>query len=391
MRTPARYLAIAAALLAGCRSAPPVPPGMPRGSPPPLDLPVGPAPAFSPDPAALPVIDGTRVGAADLAPEPPGYRPLTEDQCRREAAARAPLAALIVPDAADDNCPGLRDLVVLADRNRAAGDALVEFYRLADADGRAAVIRDALPTLDRLRAEVAALKAQGVRLPTDPAELDRQRAALLGVLVQADLGAGVFDVDLKRRVGVPGRPPERLRPAGPFAPVAAPPEDRDALVDAALAARPDLQLLRLAYLRLTPETLPRVRELLDEPVKLAIKPPDPLKPRRGKEPDPEAVAEVAVRRAQLGELIARRERQAADQVRAAAAATAAQVLQVGLAKWKLDQLTTAAAAGPDPGPLARLAAELDIARARADVVAAVTAWHQARVRLLAAQGVLGGP
>lgn len=393
MWTSGRLLALAAATwLGGCRSAPPVAVSAPPpGSPPPLELTTGPGSSLEPDLSVLPRLDATRISAAEVAPESTTFRLLGEEQCRREAAARAPLPALTPAG----DCQAWRDHLAAEARNRAAADALDAYFRLADAEARGDIARAGLPTLDRLRAGVAAARANGVRIPIDPDDLDRQRAALLGLLGQADLGATLLDIDLKRRVGVPGKTAERLRPAGPFPPVAPPPADRDALVQTALETRPDLRLLRTAYLGLTPETLPDVRALIRDAGGL----PDIVakatvdKTGRRKDADRAAAdaAELAVRQAQLLELVTRRERQAADEVRAAAVTLAAQTTQVGLTRWRLDQLRDKQAAGPDPGPLGRLAAELEIARVRADMVAAVMAWHQGRVKLLAAQGLLGGP
>jgi hypothetical protein len=105
--------------------------------------------------------------------------------------------------------------------------------------------------------------------------------------------------------------------------------------------------------------------------------------------DAAALAELEVRRQQLFDLIAERERQAADEVRAAAVALNSQTTQVALARWRAEHLAAQVAEARPQGPLAELAAELEAYRARAEVVAAVTAWHRSRVKLLAAQGLLG--
>jgi hypothetical protein len=244
-------------------------------------------------------------------------------------------------------------------------------------------------------------RAEGVRVPVDPDELDRQRAGLLGLIAQADAGARALDIDLKRRVGVPGRTPERLRPVGQFG-VSANPPDVEAAVRTAVETRPDLLALRSVYVQLSPETLPVVRELVrgrlgsgsglvaGDPVRgVLVRPLLALLLGRSRRLDAAALAELEVRRGQLFELIAERERQAADEVRAAAVALTAQTTQVALARWKAEQLAAQVAESKPQGPLQELAAELEAYRARAEVVAAVMAWHRARVKLLAAQGLLG--
>jgi hypothetical protein len=264
-------------------------------------------------------------------------------------------------------------------------------------------MRATLPVLDRLRERVRKARAEGLMVPVDPDELDRQRASLLGLIARADLGAKSLDIDLKRRTGVSGRTVERLRPQGSFG-VAAQPVDLDAAIRTALETRPDLLALREAYLRISPASLPAVREMLRGALGQGASAPAADSVRgvvvrslvavilaryRSKQLDELVLAELAVRRQQLFDLIAERERQAADEVRAAAVALNAQVTQVALARWRAEQLAKKVADAKKQGPLTELAAELEAYRARTDVIAAVMAWHRARVKLAAAQGQLG--
>jgi hypothetical protein len=406
----------AAVLAAGCHT-----PSSPPASPPPAvplppELPLVPPASFEPDYKTLPSLDPLAATADDVAPPPAGYRGLTEEVCRREAAARASAAGLFnqenrIPPridlrrtfkpAADTLLREVRVELAEEGRNRSAADALDEFYQLADAEGRGELMRATLPVLDRLRETVRKARAEGVRVPVDPDELDRQRASLLGLIAQADAGARALDIDLKRRVGAPGRVAERLRTVGDFG-VWSGPIDLDAGVRLALEGRPDLQALREVYLQLSPDTLPVVREL----VRGRLGPAGPVGDRiggplvrpvlslalagaRARRLDAAVLAELTVRRQQLYELIADRERQAADEVRAAAVALAGEATQVALARWRAEQLAKKAADAKDKGPLVELPAELESYRARAEVVAAVMSWHRARVKLAAAVGVLG--
>ena len=389
MRRVTRLLAAGGLAVAGCRSPTPVASPLPPGSPPELVLPVGDAAPFSIDDVSLPAIEVLTASAESVAPRPVAVRPLTEDVCRREAAARAPLAAL-TPTGPARPCPGLRDYLIAADRNRAAGAALDEFYQIADLDGRAAIARASLPVLDELRAGVAKATARGVKVPFDADDLDRRRATLLSSLAQAESAADALDVSLKRRVGVSGREPGRLRPVGPFAAVSLTPPDRAALVQTALETRADLRLLRAAAIGLSADSLPGAKELLepvptDSPVQTVA--------RRffKKAGAAEAIdAELSAVRAQLLELIAQRERRAADDVRAAAVALEARAKAAAFARWRVDFEAKKLAEGPDAGPLAQLARELELARVRSELVAAAAAVQRARAALLAAQGLLGG-
>lgn len=389
MRRAARLLATGGLLLAGCRTPAPLARPLPPGSPPELLLPVGNAAPFAVDNLNTPVIDALEVSPDSVAPPPTEVRPICEEVCRREAALRAPLAALTPTDPARQ-CPSSRDYLVAADRNRVAAQALDEFYQIADLEGRAAVARATLPVLDELRAGVAKATAQGVKVPFDADELDRRRAALLASLTQAESGADALGVQLKRRVGASGREPGRLRPVGPFPAVSLARLDRAAMVQTALETRADLRSLRAAAIGLSAESLPEAKKLL-EPVptdSLTRKVARRLLEKAGAA---EAIeSELPVVRAQLMEFIARRERQAADEVRAAAIAIEARGTAVALAKWRVDFESKKLTEGPDAGPLAELARELELARVEAELVAAVTGYQRARVKLLAAQGLLGG-
>jgi hypothetical protein len=407
----------AVAVAVGCH-APPTVSDTPSPAPlPPPELPVVTPASLEPDLKSLPSVDPLTAKASDVAPPPAGYRGLTAEVCRREAAARASAAGLFnqenrIPPRvevrrnfspeADALTREVRAHLAAEGRNRAAAEALDEFYQLADAEGRGGLMRATLPVLDRLRETVRKARAEGVRVPVDPDELDRQRASLLGLLSRADAGARALDIDLKRRIGVPARTPERLRPVGDFG-VSANPPDMDAAVRTAVETRPDLLALRSVYLQLSPETLPVVRELVrgrlgsggelvaGDSVRGALARPLlalVLARARARRLDAVALAELEVRRQQLYDLIAERERQAADEVRAAAVALSGQTTQVALARWKAEQLAAQVAEAKPQGPLAELAAELEAYRGRAEVVAAVMAWHRARVKLLAAQGLL---
>ena len=106
-------------------------------------------------------------------------------------------------------------------------------------------------------------------------------------------------------------------------------------------------------------------------------------------------AEVEVRRKQLGEWLASRERIIADETRAAAEALNSQTTRLALARdradsWKAkwDDAVKQQKADLPGAMFAEVSARLDWLKARSEVVAEVMAWHQARVRLSAARGAL---
>jgi hypothetical protein len=171
-------------------------------------------------------------------------------------------------------------------------------------------------------------------------------------------------------------------------------------VNAALADRSELRALRAIHANLSPDTLPVAREALraGNPL-LGGSPPAPrplallLLKCRG--PDAETLAEVEVRRKQLADLIATRERDIADETRAAVVTLNAQTRRVQRARDRLDGWTAQRAdaikkreANQPGAELLEVQVTLEWLKAKVEAVNEVMAWHQARVRLKAAQGWL---
>jgi len=284
-------------------------------------------------------------------------------------------------------------------RHRAAGDAVVAFYQLADAEGRGEIVRSSIVSLDKLRAAIKDAIAKGVKPPIDEDELDRQRATYIGLLGQVELGATLLEGDLRRRIDFLGLKESRLQPTGDFS-VPSTGFDTDALVKQALESRQELVALRTLYHGLTVENLPEVRDLLgSQPglggisrgtVPLLLRNRyDRIRAAAKAQVDAVLATEVERRKQQLFALIGEKERAAADEVRAQVAILREQSNQIGLARWrseklkaKLDELKK-----DDKGAATIVPAELEWNRARADVIQAVMAWHQARARLTTAIGV----
>ena len=236
-----------------------------------------------------------------------------------------------------------------------------------------------------------------MRFPLDPADLERQRLQMLTQLEQAEAGSALLNIDLKRRLGLSASS-ERLWPGGHFD-ISAEPVDAEQAVNAALADRPELRGLRAVHAGLTVDTLPQAREQLraTSPL-LGGSPPPPRGLARflfHKRAEAEARAELEVRKKQLADLIAERERAVADEARAAVVSLNAQTRRVQLARDRLVAWTATRAdatkkreANQPGADLLEAQVTLDWLKARAEVVAEVMAWHQARVRLKAAQGWL---
>jgi len=375
------------------------------------DLPRQASAAIQVDLDRLPILDPRTMA---VTPRPETVRGLTETDCWYAAVAFPPPPDLFEPGfaqpwldpAACQNCGeatkallrDARESIDAATRNTAAGLALEDFYRLADVEARAELLRSALATLEELQQRTEEARGLGVSVPVLPEDLDRQRLSLLRLLYQSELGLQLLNIRLKRRMALPGTMPERLWPK--FLPeITVEPIDVAGEIQRALSQRPDLRLLRMLYLRLDPETLPAVREILHSRLDRREAPARPLsglilgllaERRRFSEYDAVARAEVAVLRQQLADLIALRERQTADEIRSVAAILSTQLRHIAIARWNLEQLR-GKAASPSSGVLAQLAAKLEAAQAEIELIEAVMAWHQAKLRLRITRGEFAQP
>ncbi len=304
--------------------------------------------------------------------------------------------------ATDELRQSVRYHAALELRNRSAAEALERFFQLVELEARTDLLRMAFPVLEELITRSKEANAAGIRFPFEAADLLLQRSQLVSQLEQAEYGSKVVNLDLKRRLGLPYQPEsERFWPSGEFA-VAPEITEVDAAVEIALADRPELRGLRALYLGLTPETLPEARTYLraGNPLLGTSPMPLPVRPfarllKHKNPPAPTLAAELEVRRKQLGDLIADRERQVADESRVAALAMNTQAKRVGLAHERLREWEEKLAEAVRKRDAKQPGAEFqepqvrtDWLKARGELVAEIVAWHQARVRLWAAQGRL---
>lgn len=399
--------AVALGLLAGCHfRAPPQPTlrqPLPTVGPVTAELPLTRATRTEPDLRTLAKTPVRQVSASEDAT----YRRLTEPACQVLAAKHTALANALddegrVPTKCETAADKLKQTVryhtALELRNRAAADGLDRFFQLANAEASTDLLRESFPHLDGLIAKAKAAVAANVRFPLDVSDLERQRSQMLSQLEQAEAGSELLNIDLKRRLGLPPAS-EHLWPSGEFG-IDTTPAGAEAAVNAALADRPELRGLRAVHANLSADTLPVAREALraGNPL-LGGSPPSPrplallLAKHRG--PDAETLAEVEVRRKQLADLIATRERDIADETRAAVVALNAQTRRVQLSRDRLDAWAAKRAeavkkreANQPGAELLEVQVTLEWLKAKAEAVSEVMAWHQARVRLKAAQGWL---
>ncbi|HSQ54693.1 MAG TPA: hypothetical protein VLM40_03030 [Gemmata sp.] len=349
-------------------------------------------------------------------PEEPArtFRGLGRDDCLNLAARQATTANLLdqenrVPKPASE-CNAASEQVrqtirlhlALELRNSAASEALDRYFQLAGSEARADLVRKAFPIVDDLHDRAKRAKAAGLRFPLEPSDLELQRSQLQGQLDQLELGSRLLNVDLKRRLGLPAEPPgDRLWPQGDFTIDPTPVEAEEA-AKTALSDRPELRGLRALYHGLTVESLPDARDYLKAVTSFlgGSRPPLPIRRLekmldRRAGPDPARLAELEVRRSQLHDLILSRERQVADEARAAAITLNAQTVRATLARdrvriWeeKLAEAVKKREANQPGAELQEPQVRLDLLKARGELAGEVAAWHQAWVKYRAVLGSL---
>ncbi|MDY3553878.1 TolC family protein [Gemmata sp. JC717] len=383
--------------LAGCHARPsssfsPVPG--------PAQLPVASRPNFEPD------LSGVTAEAVPLVRPDKGRR-LTAPDTRRLARANAPFAADL--DRHEDNQgPNHEKLNRKAARfaaasrlvrghaadelrNRAAGEALDEFFKLAGAEGQFDLLAAAAAELKAQLGEAERAEQAGLKDRADTPALRRQLLDVEAQQAKLEAGIGALNASLRARLGLEAGDP---LPLWPIDPLAVSPDDIDvpAAVATGLVYRPDLNALRVladgGAADLTDAVLTGLNPLLaklkpDSPLALLLLPCVR---------EPERQKEAATGRA--ASALAARTRQAEAEIRAAAvslrghrAAVAARALDVRAAEARVSELEQRKAAGLSvAADLA--AAKLAVLKAKGERLSAVIEWHTTEVKLRQAMGLL---
>jgi hypothetical protein len=406
-------LGMMAVLLAGCHGVSSVPL---RPSEPPLLPARNELPTTSP---IVPVLDGR--GLASLPPNAIGsseatvFRRLREVDCLSLSTANVTAASLLErenqlsgqsPDNKFAACgfrQAIRSYTALELQNRAGGEALERFFQLVELEARTDLLRRSFAIVKDLSIKAEAARTAVVRFPIEGADLDRQRSQFESQWEQAKLGARLLDLDLKHRLGLPATAAEeRLWPVGDFT---VDPTDLnpDAAVNAAMADRPLLRGLRAFEQGVTAETLPEARALLQAGSPLLGLAPGEAKPGllsqcalvldvRRKTATP---AELQVRKQQLRAMIVDQERVVAAETRAAVLTANSQRIRATLARdrvlsWEktLAEAEKKRAASQPGAEFLVPQVQLELLKARSELAVEIVAWHQARIKVKAAEGWL---
>lgn len=405
------------AMLAGCHgpsvtvSRPSPRPSGPNAS---LELPAVAPMRIEPSLGNVPALDARSAEASKLfAANGAGFRGLNEPACLSLAATHSPIGNLLdrenekpsisvllnkkdCPDRTrDELLRELRFLAATEQRHRDASEALDRYFQLADAEARTELLSAGLKSFDELRTLAPRFRAAGLPTP-DEDDLTRQRAKILVDIEAAEAGIKLLNVDLQSRLGLSIKGAERLWPMGPFE-IEPTPVDAEAAVQVALANRADLRLLRTLYHGTNAATVPVVGEQLKTFNALAGATAPPvsrlLLESRSKKLESElkaaATHEVEIRKGQLFELTAVREKLAAAEVRTSALQMASTARRVALAKGRADSWREKVEkAAKEEKLYDRLPMELEWYRARAEVVQEVMAWHRWHAKFRAAQGAI---
>ncbi|HVX14673.1 MAG TPA: hypothetical protein VHC22_26025 [Pirellulales bacterium] len=129
-------------------------------------------------------------------------------------------------------------------RNRSAAAALTTYYHIAQAEANRPILARSLHELDDALANVARMRAQGMQIPFDDGELERQRLGVLDRQLKLISQLDQLNAELVQRLGLSTaevRP--RIWPTADFT-VNVAPTDIDLAVGVGISSRPELQLLR---------------------------------------------------------------------------------------------------------------------------------------------------
>jgi outer membrane protein TolC len=284
-------------------------------------------------------------------------------------------------------------------RNRRAGDALEAYYRLAEAEGRADPLREALTELQSVIDRATDLQKRGVLGPAAAEAAMRKWAESRGDQVELDARIDVLNGQLNgmdNLAGDVGQPDCRIWPTDPLLVTG---EDPDPVrcVAEGLARRPDLNVLRVLGAELSARTLPVATQALRTVSTLLGGPAGGCKWLT------DLAAQllpclkngaVETARGQVDELLQARERHAAQEIATAARLVAARRVQAQLASLRVElagRKVKDLEERLNKGENVRTeltTARLDALKDRGDQVHAAADFTVAWVRLVQAMGLL---
>jgi hypothetical protein len=288
-------------------------------------------------------------------------------------------------------------------RNRAAGVALVELYRLAEIEARSDLLRQSTEAVEKMVTKVQELIDKKIDVPSTGDELQGRFSELRGDRIQVRLASEQLNAQLQSQLGLPIADRFLL---WPMVSVHVVPLDldEDKEVHTGLECRPDLKLLRTVLHDLDRDTLPEVRQMLSGSSSLLTPAKSPCQQMFTgcllslfHCPCSSSQA-VESTRQQVQSMLEDRERQAIFEIRQAVRLLQERLRLVALARQRED-LTRVRLAElrarldqqlPGVKGLGKLVLEATLAhnRARAELIHASIDWESTCVQLRQAQGLL---
>jgi hypothetical protein len=360
------------------------------------------------------VPDSEPPSAADE-PHPSVYRALSADECQCLAVRNAEAANVLQaeregqrhnanhrPVASSSERRHLYETVTgyAAEevRNRRAGDALEAYYRLAEAEGRADLLREALTELQAAIDRARDLQKRGVVGPGAAEAATRRWAESRGDQVELDVLIDQLNGQLKGMDSLAWdvEPDYRIWPTDPLLVTGEDPDPARSVAEG-LARRADLNLLRALESGLDARTLPVTTQALGTVSQLLGGPAGGCKWLTDLAADILPCVKngaVETARGQVDALLQARERQAAQEVTTAARLVAARRVEAGLtslraklAGRKVKDLEERLSKGENVRT-ELTTARLDALKDRGDQVHAAANFMVACARLKQAMGLL---
>lgn len=281
------------------------------------------------------------------------------------------------------------------DRNRSAGRALDAYYNLGEAEAGAAILQLSLAQVTDALDKARALKAKG--LPADDLSLHRNQLDLQARAARLQVRIQQLNSELRTLLGFePGMPAWRFWPIDAFQ-LDADLIDADEAVAVGLGRRPELLLLRLLEDELCGGNLDTVRQQLSSLNAALGQGPSAHCPKlhqlltklcAGSDAEPD------VRRQQVSEYRAAREREVVEEVRQAVGTVEGQIRVVVLTAQRADSWRVAVQEAEEKeakganGFAQTTEAKVEWYKARRDVVSEIARLQRAKARVRQAQGVL---
>jgi hypothetical protein len=348
-----------------------------------------------------------------LAKEAFVYRALDEKSAQTLAVVNEPKAKLLdaenaqqsvlgsikhrgtVNAAADDLAREIRRHAATAERNKAALAALERYLQLAEAEGQDELLAMGLAVFQKLRQEAPQLRAAKL-FSTEDDELERQHLKMLADREKLEATIGLLNHDLNVRLGTRLEAKERFWPKEDFS-VWSETIDVEAAVKYALENRSDLRMIRVARDRLNNDSFPTVEKALFTIIGMTANQTIPAATKQsrwrsllGLSPLPASnLLGLESRLNQLNDYLAAQEQEAEKQVRTAAMQLGSAAKRIALLRARAESLGEKLERARTKNLLADvLLLESEHLKARGELLSAVIEWHQWRIKLRGAQGLL---